>query len=100
MVANYLAQVDPYFKQVRNTLLRMQKWNADHGLNASESVVDLGFASRCWDSRRCPCVFRAKVKALKTQQQDPAAAELSFQERLAMLVDQQWNWRENQALTG
>ena len=38
------------------------------------------------------------VEALKTQQQDPAAAELSFQERLAMLVDQQWNWRENQAL--
>jgi len=38
------------------------------------------------------------VEALKTQQQDPAATELSFQERLAMLVDQQWNWRENQAL--
>jgi DNA replication protein DnaC len=36
--------------------------------------------------------------ALKAQQQDAAAAELSFQERLAMLVDQQWNWRENQAL--
>jgi len=38
------------------------------------------------------------VEALKTQQQDPAATELSCQERLAMLVDQQWNWRENQAL--
>jgi DNA replication protein DnaC len=35
---------------------------------------------------------------LKAQQQDPAAAELSFNERLAMLVDQQWTWRENQAL--
>lgn len=42
--------------------------------------------------------LQGMVKALKTQQQDPAAAELSFQERLAMLVDQQWNWRENQAL--
>src|SRR4051812_33073100 len=38
------------------------------------------------------------VDGLKAQQQDPAATELSFQERLAMLVDQQWNWRENQAL--
>src|ERR1700681_4059006 len=38
------------------------------------------------------------VEGLKAQQQDPAAAELSFNERLAMLVDHQWNWRENQAL--
>ena len=38
------------------------------------------------------------AEALKAQQQDPAATELSFGERLAMLVDQQWNWRENQAL--
>jgi len=36
-------------------------------------------------------------EALKAQEQDPAAAELSFHERLAMLVDQQWR-RENQAL--
>ena len=38
------------------------------------------------------------VEGLKAQQQDPGATELSFGERLAMLVDQQWNWRENQAL--
>jgi DNA replication protein DnaC len=38
------------------------------------------------------------VEGLKAQQQDPAASELSFNERLAMLVDQQWNWRENPAL--
>jgi DNA replication protein DnaC len=38
------------------------------------------------------------VEALKAQQHDPATTELSFAERLAMLVDQQWNWRENQAL--
>lgn len=38
------------------------------------------------------------LEGLKAQQQDPAASELSFQERLAMLIDQQWNWRENQAL--
>lgn len=36
--------------------------------------------------------------ALKTQEQDPAARELSFLERLALLVDHQWNWRQNQAL--
>lgn len=36
--------------------------------------------------------------ALKAQEQDPASRELSFLERLAMLVDQQWTWRENQAL--
>ena len=38
------------------------------------------------------------VEALKTQEQDPAARELSFLERFGLLVDQQWNWRENQAL--
>ena len=38
------------------------------------------------------------VDALKAQQQDSAAGELSFLERLGLLVDQQWNWRENQAL--
>jgi hypothetical protein len=38
------------------------------------------------------------AEALKTQEQDAASRELSFLERLAMLVDQQWNWRENQAL--
>ena len=39
------------------------------------------------------------VNALEAQQQDPAAAELTFHERLGMLVDTQWNWRENQALS-
>jgi DNA replication protein DnaC len=38
------------------------------------------------------------VDALKTQEQDPVARELSFLERLGLLVDQQWNWRQNQAL--
>jgi DNA replication protein DnaC len=36
--------------------------------------------------------------ALKTQEQDQGARELSFLERLALLVDHQWNWRQNQAL--
>ena len=39
------------------------------------------------------------VDALKAQEQDPAARDLSFLERLGLLMDQQWSWRENQALT-
>ena len=42
--------------------------------------------------------LQGMVDGLKAQQQDPAAAELSFLERLGLLVDQQWHWRENQAL--
>ena len=39
------------------------------------------------------------AEALKVQEQDPFARELSFLERFGLLVDQQWNWRENQALS-
>ena len=38
------------------------------------------------------------MDALQQQHKDPASAELSFLERLALLVDHQWNWRQNQAL--
>lgn len=38
------------------------------------------------------------VEALKAQEQDHAVGELSFLERVGLLVDQQWSWRENQAL--
>jgi len=38
------------------------------------------------------------LNALKTQEQDPATRDLAFLERLALLVDQQWNWRQNPAL--
>jgi DNA replication protein DnaC len=38
------------------------------------------------------------AEGLATQQQDAAACELTFLERFGMLVDQQWNWRQNQAL--
>jgi DNA replication protein DnaC len=38
------------------------------------------------------------VDALKAQEQDRAVGDLSFLERFALLVDQQWSWRENQAL--
>ena len=39
------------------------------------------------------------AEALRAQEQDPTARELSFLERFGLLVDQQWNWRENQALS-
>src|SRR5258708_34215093 len=37
-------------------------------------------------------------EALKEQEQGRVVEELSFLERLSLLVDQQWSWRENQAL--
>jgi DNA replication protein DnaC len=42
--------------------------------------------------------LQGMADGLKTQEQDSAMSETSFLERFAMLVDQQWNWRENQAL--
>jgi DNA replication protein DnaC len=38
------------------------------------------------------------LDGLKAQQQDRAIDELSFLDRLSLLIDQQWSWRENQAL--
>lgn len=39
------------------------------------------------------------AEGLKAQEQDATTFELSFLERLALLVDRQWTWRQNQALT-
>jgi len=38
------------------------------------------------------------MESLQQQQKDAGIGELSFLERLATLVDHQWNWRQNQAL--
>jgi DNA replication protein DnaC len=38
------------------------------------------------------------IEALKRQEQDEGVGELSFLDRLALLVDQQWTWRQNQVL--
>ena len=43
--------------------------------------------------------LQGMIEAIERQEQDEAARELSFLDRLALLIDQQWNWRENQALT-
>ena len=42
--------------------------------------------------------LQGMVQALKTQEQDRAIHELSFLERLSLLIDQQWTWRENRSL--
>lgn len=41
--------------------------------------------------------LRGMSDAFRAQQQQPSA-DLSFEERFALLVDQQWNWRQNRAL--
>ena len=38
------------------------------------------------------------VRGESAHEQEPVARELSFLERMGLLVDQQWNWRKNQAL--
>ena len=38
------------------------------------------------------------MEALQQQQKEAGMGELSFLERLGMIVDHQWNWRQNQAL--
>ncbi|HKW77074.1 MAG TPA: IS21-like element helper ATPase IstB [Terriglobales bacterium] len=38
------------------------------------------------------------IQALEQQEQDEAARALSFLDRLALLIDQQWTWRQNQVL--
>ena len=38
------------------------------------------------------------AEAFRQQMGDPEASRLSFEERLGLLVDQQWIWRENRAL--
>jgi DNA replication protein DnaC len=48
-------------------------------------------------------LYRMKLhgmaQALEEQLKQPDSASLSFEERLAMLVDAQWLWRENRSLT-
>ena len=42
--------------------------------------------------------MRGMADAFTQQQEDPGSAQLGFEERFAMLVDRQWNWRQNRAL--
>jgi hypothetical protein len=38
------------------------------------------------------------AEAFRTQAEQPDITQLSFEERFALLVDQQWNWKQNRAL--
>jgi len=38
------------------------------------------------------------IEGLERQEQEEATREVSFLDRLAVLIDQQWNWWKNQAL--
>jgi DNA replication protein DnaC len=42
--------------------------------------------------------MRGMADAFTQQQEDPQTARLSFEERFGLLVDRQWNWRQNRAL--
>ncbi len=42
--------------------------------------------------------LQGMAEAFRNQAQQTGLAELSFEERLAMLVDQEWIWRQNRAL--
>src|ERR1039458_3295303 len=42
--------------------------------------------------------MRGMADAFTQQQAAPQIARLSFEERFALLVDRQWNWRQNRVL--
>ncbi len=42
--------------------------------------------------------LRGMAEAFRTQSEQPGITELSFEERFALLVDQQWTWKQNRAL--
>ncbi|MBM3748719.1 MAG: transposase [Acidobacteria bacterium] len=46
----------------------------------------------------CTLRLRGMAAAFREQQEDPAVHRLSFEERLGLLIDRQWNWRANRAL--
>jgi DNA replication protein DnaC len=46
----------------------------------------------------CAMRLRGMADAFREQQQEPDVQRLSFEERLGLLIDRQWNWRENRAL--
>jgi hypothetical protein len=42
--------------------------------------------------------LRGMAEAFRQQQESADMLRLSFEERLGLLIDRQWNWRENRAL--
>src|SRR4029077_9813323 len=46
----------------------------------------------------CTMRLRGMAEAFHQQQEDANIHALSFEERLGLLIDRQWNWRQNRAL--
>jgi len=46
----------------------------------------------------CAMRMRGMAEALQQQMQQPDIHQLSFEERFGLLIDCQWNWRQNRAL--
>ena len=46
----------------------------------------------------CTMRLRGMADAFQEQQQDANIHSLSFEERFGLLIDRQWNWRQNRAL--
>lgn len=46
----------------------------------------------------CAMRLRGMAEALQQQLQEPDIHQLSFEERFGLLIDRQWNWRQNRAL--
>src|SRR4029079_4050294 len=42
--------------------------------------------------------LRGMAEAFRQQQESADSQRLSFEERLGLLIDRQWNWRQNRAL--
>ena len=42
--------------------------------------------------------LQGMIEGLEQQEQDATARDLSFLDRLALLIDRQWTWRQNQVL--
>ena len=42
--------------------------------------------------------MRGMADGFRQPQEEPQTMQLSFEERFALLVDRQWNWRQNRAL--
>jgi len=42
--------------------------------------------------------LRGMAEAFREQQESADSQQLSFEERLGLLIDRQWNWRQNRAL--
>src|SRR5260370_32710762 len=46
----------------------------------------------------CAMRLRGMAEAFQQQKKDANIHSLSFEERLGLLIDRQWNWRQNRAL--